>query len=213
MTATPFKKRIAGLIRLVWQGYRTSWAYKADKEDREFEKIAFGNPDEYTIPHLTHVFTILARKAGYSERQITTLWKSGEIKENPVRQGSRGGKPFESTRKSIPVKPPLVAGGKGNAPGSLYVALSYLSEALEKLKKNRDEMLEDFSIRKRPNHPFDFVVIAKHRSYVDGRRIYSAGLKTKSRIEDSIWPFGGKIVGWRQKEKYNDYTYEIFGIR
>lgn len=220
MTATPFKRRILDLIRVIWGGYRTSWGYKADKEDEEFERVIFGEgkswsePDDYTIPQLANIFTLLARKAGYKEKEITSLWKTGSISQNPVRQGSWGAKPFTSTRQGIPRKPPLIAGGEGNAPGSLYVALSYLSEELERLKKNRDEMLEDFSIRKRPNHPFDFVVIVKHRSYIEGRRLYSAALKTKSRIEDSIWPFGGKIIGWRQKEKGgSDYTYEIYGIR
>jgi hypothetical protein len=79
--------------------------------------------------------------------------------------------------------------------------------------KNRDELLMDFDIRERPGHPYDFIIIAKFRSYVSGARLYSAGLKTKSRIEDTLAGFG-KLIGYRSKRIGNsDYSYEIFAIR
>lgn len=99
-------------------------------------------------------------------------------------------------------------------PPAMFAPLSDLYEALARLQKNRDEMLEDFEIRKRPGHPYDFIVIAKFRSFVDGRRIYSAGNKTRFKVIETAKLGYGRMIGHRWKRIGNsDYTYEIYGLR
>jgi hypothetical protein len=110
--------------------------------------------------------------------------------------------------RKIPRKFPLYY--TGPAP---RMPLVYLYDDLTRLMKNRDELLMDFDIRERPGHPYDFIIIAKFRSYVSGARLYSAGLKTKSRIENTLAGFG-RLIGYRSKRIGNsDYSYEIFAIR
>jgi len=95
--------------------------------------------------------------------------------------------------RKIPRKFPLYY--TGPAP---RMPLVYLYDDLTRLMKNRDELLMDFDIRERPGHPYDFIIIAKFRSYVSGARLYSAGLKTKSRIENTLAGFG-RLIGYRSK--------------
>jgi hypothetical protein len=79
---------------------------------------------------------------------------------------------------------------------------------LKKLKNN-DEMIEDVWVAPRKGHPNDYIVMVKHRYYVDGRRVYSAGQKTEGRIEK--W---GRIIGQKQKRVGNsDYVFNTYGIR
>ena len=99
-------------------------------------------------------------------------------------------------------------------PPAMFAPLHDLYEALIKLQKNRDEMLEDFEIRKRPGHPYDFIVIAKFRTFVEGRRIYSAGNRTRFKVIEVAKQGYGRMIGHRWKRIGNsDYTYEIYGLR
>ena len=75
--------------------------------------------------------------------------------------------------------------------------------------KNNDEMIEDIRVMPRKGHPNDYIVGVKHRYYVDGRRVYSAGQKTEGRI--AKW---GRIIGYKQKRVGNsDYVFNYYGIR
>jgi hypothetical protein len=75
--------------------------------------------------------------------------------------------------------------------------------------KNNDEMIEDVRVMPRKGHPNDYIVGVKHRYYVDGRRVYSAGQKTEGRI--AKW---GRIIGHKQKRVGNsDYVFNYYGIR
>ena len=75
--------------------------------------------------------------------------------------------------------------------------------------KNNDEMIEDVRVMPRKGHPNDYIVGVKHRYYVDGRRVYSAGQKTEGRI--AKW---GRIIGYKQKRVGNsDYVFNYYGIR
>ena len=88
--------------------------------------------------------------------------------------------------------------------------ISDISTALKNLKKrnHNDEMIESFNIRKRPGHPDQAIVVVKHRYYVNGARVYSAGLKTEDTIANLA-----RIVGTKRKRIGNsDYVFNIYGI-
>ena len=88
--------------------------------------------------------------------------------------------------------------------------ISDIGNALRNLKKrNRnDEMIESFNIRKRPGHPDQAIVVVKHRYYVNGARVYSAGLNTENTIANLA-----RIVGTKRKRIGNsDYVFNIYGI-
>jgi len=80
-------------------------------------------------------------------------------------------------------------------------------KSLKKIKHN-DEMIQSVDIKRRPGNPNQAIVIVKHRYYVNGARVYSAGLKTENRIANIA-----RIVGKKTKRIGNsDYVFNIYGI-
>jgi hypothetical protein len=143
-------------------------------------------------------------------REVTKILHAKNLEEmsRRLRENPLGVRTTTKDERKIPRKFPLYY--TGPAP---RMPLVYLYDDLTRLMKNRDELLMDFDIRERPGHPYDFIIIAKFRSYVSGARLYSAGLKTKSRIENTLAGFG-RLIGYRSKRIGNsDYSYEIFAIR
>ena len=88
-------------------------------------------------------------------------------------------------------------------------ALDMLISKLSMLKGNRDEMLVTFLIRKRPKHSRDYIVILKHRKYVDGARVYSAGQKAEGAIGQFATILGAKA----KRVGQSDYVFTTYGIR
>jgi len=101
---------------------------------------------------------------------------------------------------------------KGNLPRTQFdYANSQIMMALKTLKKRNynDEMIETISIKKRPGHPRDFIIIVKHRYFVNGARVYSAGLKTEDTIENFV-----PIIGKKTKRVgKSDYVFNVYGVR
>jgi len=88
-------------------------------------------------------------------------------------------------------------------------ALDMLISKLSILKGNRDENLVTFFIRKRPKHSRDYIVILKHRKYVNGARVYSAGLKAEGAIGQFATILGAKA----KRVGQSDYVFTTYGIR
>lgn len=88
-------------------------------------------------------------------------------------------------------------------------ALDMLISKLSMLKGNRDENLVTFLIRKRAKYPRDYIVILKHRKYVDGARVYSAGLKAEGAIGQFATILGAKA----KRVGQSDYVFTTYGIR
>jgi hypothetical protein len=92
-----------------------------------------------------------------------------------------------------------------------YYSLARIVEAIKNLKKRNynDEMIESVAVKERPGNPRDFIFIVKHRYFVNGSRIYSAGLKTEETIEKFV-----PIIGTKMKRIGNsDYVFNIYGVR
>jgi hypothetical protein len=87
--------------------------------------------------------------------------------------------------------------------------VDFLISKLSYLRNNRDENLESFLVRKRPKHPRDYIVILKHRKYVDGARVYSAGLKAEGVIGQFATILGAKA----KRVGQSDYVFTTYGIR
>lgn len=89
--------------------------------------------------------------------------------------------------------------------------LAKIVEAIKNLKKKNynDEMIESVVVKERPGRPKDFIIIVKHRYYVNGARVYSAGLKTEETIEKFV-----RVMGTKTKRIGNsDYVFNIYGVR
>ena len=97
------------------------------------------------------------------------------------------------------------------SPNSADYVINDIYMALKNLKRkgHNDEMIEDVSIQRRPGRPDHGIVIVKHRYYVNGARVYSAGLET----ENTIARFA-QILGHKTKRIGNsDYVFNVYGIR
>ena len=130
------------------------------------------------------------------ERKIAMARKL--VKNSPLRRSDLRGNP--SRGSGYVDKARLMAD---------YV-ISDIGNALRNLKKrnHNDEMIESFNIRKRPGHPDQAIVVVKHRYYVNGARVYSAGLNTGNTISNLA-----RIVGTKRKRIGNsDYVFNIYGI-
>jgi hypothetical protein len=84
-----------------------------------------------------------------------------------------------------------------------------LISKLSYLRNNRDENLESFLVRKRPKHSRDYIVILKHRKYVDGARVYSSGQKADGVIRQFATILGSKA----KRVGQSDYVFTSYGIR
>lgn len=84
-----------------------------------------------------------------------------------------------------------------------------LISKLSYLRNNRDENLESFLVRKRPRYPRDYIVILKHRKYVDGARVYSAGQKAEGAIRQFATILGAKA----KRVGQSDYVFTTYGVR
>ena len=92
-----------------------------------------------------------------------------------------------------------------------YYSLAKIVEAIKNLKKRNynDEMIESVVVKERPGHPRDFIIIVKHRYFVNGARVYSAGLKTEETIEKFV-----RVIGTKTKRIGNsDYVFNVYGVR
>ena len=92
-----------------------------------------------------------------------------------------------------------------------YYTLARIVEAIKNLKKRNynDEMIESVVVKERPGRPRDFIIIVKHRYFVNGSRIYSAGLKTEETIEKFV-----RVIGTKTKRIGNsDYVFNVYGVR
>jgi hypothetical protein len=99
---------------------------------------------------------------------------------------------------------------RGNPLADLQI-LTQITEALKNLKKRNynDEMIESVTMRRRPGHPTDYIIAVKHRYFVNGSRVYSAGLKTEETIEKFV-----RVIGRKTKRVGNsDYVFNIYGVR
>jgi hypothetical protein len=100
---------------------------------------------------------------------------------------------------------------RGNPLADLQI-LTQITSALKNLKKrnNNDEMIESVTMRRRPGYyPTDYIIAVKHRYFVNGSRVYSAGLKTEETIEKFV-----RVIGRKTKRIGNsDYVFNIYGVR
>ena len=90
-------------------------------------------------------------------------------------------------------------------------SLAKIVEAIKNLKKRNynDEMVESIVVKERPGRPKDFIIIVKHRYFVNGSRIYSAGLRTEETIKKFV-----RVMGRKTKRIGNsDYVFNIYGVR
>jgi len=86
-----------------------------------------------------------------------------------------------------------------------------VAAALKALKTRNynDEMIQSVITKPRPGKPRDAIVIVKYRYYVNGARVYSAGLKSENTISNFAQIFGRKI----KRIGNSDYVFGIYGIR
>lgn len=115
-------------------------------------------------------------------------------------------------RAGLPLSRSELRGNEGNLPRTQFDYVnSQIIMALKNLKKRNynDEMIESVSLKKRPGHPRDFIIIVKHRYFVNGARVYSAGLKTEDTIENFV-----PIIGKKTKRVgKSDYVFNVYGVR
>jgi hypothetical protein len=131
----------------------------------------------------------------------------------PVRRSELRGNPFD-----LPSRNELLRLKRADARGYAFTKkfsskqpqnLDMLINKLSMLKGNRDENLVTFFIRKRAKYPRDYIVILKHRKYVDGARVYSAGQKAEGAIGQFATILGAKA----KRVGQSDYVFTSYGIR
>lgn len=160
--------------------------------------------------------------AGYPERyaiqdrvwnrvqteRIMRAEKAGRISNRTARAMLNAGLPL--SRSELRGNPSRGSGYVDKGRLMADYVISDISTALKNLKKrnHNDEMIESFNIRKRPGHPDQAIVIVKHRYYVNGARVYSAGLNTENTISNLA-----RVVGTKTKRiGKSDYVFNIYGI-
>jgi len=139
---------------------------------------------------------------------ITPVNYSG-LRGNPLSQSQKD--MFRLKRASARGYRTFYRGPSKIAGSYKYTELDRIVDAIKNLKKknHNDEMIESVVVKERPGHPRDFIIIVKHRYFVNGSRIYSAGVFTDKTIERFV-----PIIGTKTKRiGKSDYVFNIYGVR
>jgi len=175
----------------------------------------------YIDPHRHHVRVkspyrptkwVLAEVGGmnqrcpYTEKPMSVSWQKIPGGYAPIAI-----KGWHKDTKRYPHEGTVIRGNPWGNPLSDLQILTQITNALKNLKKrnHNDEMIESVTMRRRPGYPTDYIIVVKHRYFVNGSRIYSAGLKTEDTIENFV-----RVIGKKTKRIGNsDYVFNIYGVR
>ena len=144
-----------------------------------------------------------------AEAKSDALYRIRDLKANPLSQSQKD--MFRLKRASARGYRTFYRGPSKIAGSYKYTELDRIVDAIKNLKKRNynDEMIESVVVKERPGHPRDFIIIVKHRYFVNGARVYSAGLKTEETIEKFV-----RVIGKKTKRiGSSDYVFNIYGIR